>query len=353
MVSVNGVLSKSTEVTSGVPQGSVLGPLLFIILMLGIGAGLQNCTYNSFADDTKLMAMIHSCTDAQNFQNDLNTIYEWAKTESNMMYNSEKFQLLRYGINVDLKEATAYTDSTGKPITVVNTAKDLGVLMSSSCTFDIHTKKVIQTCNFTIAQILRLFSDRSQGVMMTLFNSLVRSKIDYCSILVSPTTTSLRMSLERVQRSFTKKITGMHELSYWDRLKKLRIQSLERRHERYCILYVVKIILGLVPNFGLKWHLNERTGIHLTVPLIPSVSNSKAYTRNLISNSPKYRMSRLFNALPIELRWPPSCDLADPISSYKTALDHYLATIPDQPTDYSQQRAAASNSIIDQRFYTS
>ena len=154
-------------VTSGVPQGSVLGPLLFIILMLGIGRELQHSKSNSFADDTKLLSFVQGVNDTISFQDDIDSIYNWAKIESNMVFNSEKFQLVRYGLNEQLKQSTKYLDSAGSEIVAVDTAKDLGVLMSSSGTFDIHTRKTIQTCNFVISQILRTFTNRSTTTMLT------------------------------------------------------------------------------------------------------------------------------------------------------------------------------------------
>ena len=106
-VHADGQDSKVNNVISGVPQGTVLGPLLFLILLTSIDDGVGSFT-SSFADDTKIQRAVQSVEDAQLLQNDLNRIYEWAR-EFNMEFNAEKFQLLRYGTNDSLKAKTSCT----------------------------------------------------------------------------------------------------------------------------------------------------------------------------------------------------------------------------------------------------
>ena len=84
--------------------------------------------------------------------------------------------------------------------------------------------------------------------MLTLFKSLVLSRLDYGSQLWSPHLVKHIDQLEKIQKSFTKHITGMPSLDYSDHLVFSKLHSLQRRRERYCIIYVWKIIEGLVPN---------------------------------------------------------------------------------------------------------
>ena len=86
--------------------------------------------------------------------------------------------------------------------------------------------------------------------MMTLFKSLVLPRLDYGSQLWSPHLVKHIDQLEKIQRSFTKHITGMQSLEYSERLVSLKLYSHQRRRERYCIIYVWKIIEGLVPNIS-------------------------------------------------------------------------------------------------------
>ena len=95
-VVVGGASSSIKVVISGVPQGSVLGPLLFLIMIGDIDKSVLTAFLSSFADDTRVGHWIKTKEDLQNFQKDLDNIYEWA-SKNNMEFNSSKFECLRYG----------------------------------------------------------------------------------------------------------------------------------------------------------------------------------------------------------------------------------------------------------------
>ena len=94
-------ISNESDVISGIPQGTVLGPILFLIFISDIDENVSNFT-SMFADDTRLIGNIESEEDAEKFQDDLNLIYEWAEA-NNMQFNGKKFELIRYGPNEYLK----------------------------------------------------------------------------------------------------------------------------------------------------------------------------------------------------------------------------------------------------------
>jgi ribonuclease P/MRP protein subunit RPP40 len=93
-VAVNGNLSTASKVVSGVPQGTVLGPLLFIILMGDIDKLVTSSFVSSFADDTRAGKGVKNVSDCEILQADLNSIYDWAQT-NNMEFNDSKFELIR------------------------------------------------------------------------------------------------------------------------------------------------------------------------------------------------------------------------------------------------------------------
>ena len=124
-------------VVSGVPQGSVIGPLLFLIMIRDIDDGITSSSVASFADDTRVLAGVSSSEDANKLQIDLNTIYQWAQN-NNAMFNTDKFQCLRYGKNQHLKNVTSYQTNSGTTIKSEASAKDLGVTMSDCALFSEH-----------------------------------------------------------------------------------------------------------------------------------------------------------------------------------------------------------------------
>ena len=103
---MNGSISKVSHVTSGVPQGTVLGPILFLILINDIN---KNVTSNVslFCDDTRVMGPVQSEEDVEKLQSDLDAIYEWQNC-NNMLFNGKKFEMLRYGKNEEIKNSTSY-----------------------------------------------------------------------------------------------------------------------------------------------------------------------------------------------------------------------------------------------------
>ena len=129
---VDGVPSNPSPVISGVPQGSVLGPLIFLILIGDIDEKVEHSSVRSFADDTRVIKDVENASDTQKLQDDLDTIYLWYE-ENNMQFNHVKFELLRYGPNNKLKTETNYKTCRNTTIKECEYVKDLGVLMSNDC----------------------------------------------------------------------------------------------------------------------------------------------------------------------------------------------------------------------------
>ena len=135
---------------------------------------------------------------------------------------------------------------------------------------------------------------------------------------------SLFLSVRKIQRSFTKHITGMQSLEYSERLVSLKLYSLQRRRERYCIIYVWKIIEGLVPNFSkpIVCSYSEHRGRSCIISHVNlGILGSLAY------NSFRWRAIRLFNAMPKYIRCISSCSVV----SFKSKLDCYLKNIVALP----------------------
>jgi hypothetical protein len=346
-VIVNGVKSHPTEVKSGVPQGSVLGPLLFLVLIGDIDQDVTSAFVSSFADDTRVAKGIKTRDDVKSLQSDLDSIYEWAEG-NNMMFNYQKFECLRYGRNADLKANTEYTTKQGDKISVVEHAKDLGVIMSCNATFHQHISVVTDIAHQLSSWVMRTFRTRHRTPMLTLWKSLVLSKLDYCSQLWSPAQVGDIQALEQVQRNFVRRISGIHHLDYWQQLKALSLYSLERRRDRYIIIYVWRILEGQAPNFadpdmgGIKANWNNRRGRSCRVP--PVSNQVPPVIRKLRHSSFAIRGPRLFNILPAVLRNKTECT----VHAFKRSLDKFLETVPDEPqiTGYTAMRRAESNSLI-------
>ena len=196
-VVVNEMMSHTMEVISGVPQRSVLGPLIFLILLEDIDSNIDYSKVRSFADDTRTLHSIENLQDLSKLQVDLNSIYDWTEL-NNMQLHDDQFELLRYGKDDILKDLTHYFTPSGSLITSKNVAKDLGIIMSSNNTFTDHIDHIISKGKQISSWILRTFCSRGQTEMLSLWKSLVLPRIEYCSILWSPHKISDIQNLEHL-----------------------------------------------------------------------------------------------------------------------------------------------------------
>ena len=153
--------------------------------------------------------------------------------------------------------------------------------------------------------------------------------------------------IEAIQKSFTRKITSNGKQDYWDRLKSLRIYSLERRRERYRIIYVWKILENIVPNLTteqnqIKSNVSLRFGRQCVVPPLSRSSSSRV--RTLREESFSVHGAKLFNGLPQHIRDMTGVELPE----FKKKLDEFLLTVPDEPQSpgYTDTRRAESNSLL-------
>ena len=346
-VVVEGSSSMPVEVKSGVPQGSVLGPLIFLILMADIDVNVYHSLLKSFADDTRVMKGVSGVNDASKLQTDLNNVYKWAD-ENNMEFNSLKFEVLRYGKDEALKIFTNYLSSSGTVIDQKDSVRDLGVMMNVDASFKQHINHVVDTATDKISMILRTFKSRDPDLMITLWKSVVIPTLEYCSQLWSPTKKGDISRLEVLQRKFLRKISGTYGLNYWERLKKFNIFSLQRRRERYRIIYIWKMLENRVPNIGVASFDSLRNGRTCNIP--PLKRDASQRIQSLRESSLSVHGARLFNSLPRCLR-----DMSgQSIDVFKRNLDNFLRLIPDEPLipGYTGMRSTDSNSLLDMQSIT-
>jgi ribonuclease P/MRP protein subunit RPP40 len=248
-VKVDGVLSKARSVVSGVPQGSVLGPLLFLIMIMDIDKDTIDAMMGIFADDTRLWRKSTGDQDIRKLQEELRKTYIWADV-NNACFNSDKFEAIRFKKGKKNEQPDpVYFAHNGKEIQFKNHVRDLGVWMSANLTFHEHIRIITSRARQMMGMVLRTFNSRKTEVMLPLLKNLVRSQLEYACPIWSPTDSASIKSLESVQKKFTSKFKRFREYdeqlgmticttSYEDRLKTLKLDSLQRRRDRYTIIYI-------------------------------------------------------------------------------------------------------------------
>ena len=344
-VVVDGRVSQLEPVISGVPQGTVLGPVLFLVHIRNISCDLTDgTTASSFADDTRVQRGINSQSDCDTLQADLQSIYSWA-AKVNMQFNSGKFECMRYWADPSKAPPYQYLGPDKKPITVKTDLRDLGVQLSSNLSFSIHIENTVTAASRLVGWGLRTFWGRGRTVMLTLLKSLVQPKLDYCSQLWSPADQSTINKLESVQQNLINKIKDrkLEGLTYWEKLRELNLYSQERRRERYQIIFIWKISQGMVTGYDMNF---TSGGYRRGRMVIPNKVNFKspATVRKAKQNSLGVRGASIFNLLPESIRQMNT----QHVDMFKNHLDVFLSSIPDQPTVAGHGRAAESNSLLHQ-----
>ena len=175
--------------------------------------------------------------------------------------------------------------------------------------------------------------------------------MDYCSQLYQPLQSTNLQRIEILQKIFTKRIPEVRDKNYWERLKVLKINSQQRRLERYRIIYTWKILEGLAPNFDITLHepVSERAGRKCNIPKIKTKTRQSVKT--LREQSFQVHGPQLYNCLPLSIRNKTKCSVLE----FKEVLDNYLTLIPDQPkvgmlipSTCDMFNLSPSNSLIDQ-----
>ena len=331
-------LSKGEAVKSGVPQGSVLGPILFLVLMIDINKSVSNASVGSFADDTRLWHSIKNQLNVDELQADLHAVYGWAN-DYNMFFNQLKFERVHYGKN---PEQANYTTPNGDVIQTKTAVRDLGVVFDSELMFHQHIVRSVAKARQMMGWALRAIRSRSKRVMLTLLNTLIIPHLEYASVVWSPIDMKHINLIENVQKSLTSKISCFQEYDqqldstvcttdYPQRIASLKRYSLQRRRERYMILYLYKVIIGLVPNPGITYTFNDRTLLKINV----KQATGPNWLRKARASTLFTQGAKIFNSLPRQLRT--FNEVADTdskkLSIYKRKLDNHLVTIPDRPGD--------------------
>ncbi|KAL5255606.1 hypothetical protein ACHWQZ_G010992 [Mnemiopsis leidyi] len=238
-----------------------------------------------------------------------------------------------------MAEAANYTTPNGTTIDRSPLVRDLGVNMSEDLSWTPHINIMVDKARQISSWVLGVFRDRSKPVMLQLYKSLIRSRVEYCCPLWNPTKIADIQLIESIQRQFTRRIRGFKDTNYWDRLKELNLCSLQRRRERYMIIHVWKILQGICPNdIGMVFRNNPRLGIKIVLPSLSK--KASALAMSYYDSSFSVRAGMLWNLLPREVN-----TLSD-LNTFKISLGTFMDNIPDTPPTPGYT-AKNSNSMID------
>ena len=229
-VSVNGVKSDWSPVTSGIPQGSVLGPCLFVIFINDLPEVTRSVA-QMFADDTKLYRKILGPEDQQQLQQDIDSLSHWSDIWQ-LKFNAKKCKVLHLGKNNPNYSYSMATDNATANLETTDLEKDLGVNVDPDLKFSRHIEIQVNKANRILGMIRRSYTFLDGDSLKRLYIALVRPHLEFSNVVWSPRYVKDKKLLEGVQRRATKLVPELKELSYENRLHKLNLPSLCYRRAR-------------------------------------------------------------------------------------------------------------------------
>ena len=311
-VEVDGASSNHLPVLSGVPQGSILGPLLFLIYINDLPNSITSSSTYLFADDTKLIQSISKFS-ASHLQTDIDATLMWCQ-QWKLNLNISKCACIRFSLR--RTSAPSY-HMQNHELLPTSHHKDLGIITSYDLSWDAHYKDICSKAYCTLNLIKRsIAGDSSVHVRKALYICLVRSKISYCSQLWRPNLIKDIESIEKVQRRATKfilsSISSQYDiLDYKQRLHLLQLLPLMYWYEIQDILFLVNCLKSPTDHHQILQHISFSTS-----------TTRSAYGGKLMYNYRKYTKSRHFYYNRIVRLWNalPTIDLSLPLLSIKKII---------------------------------
>jgi len=311
-VKINQQLSGLLPVVSGVPQGSILGPILFVLYVNDLPHSLSVATPYLFADDTKCMHTINNSLDSSMLQTDVDNLTNYSESW-HLKFNVSKCTHLHFHFSSSPCIPKYYIKSNEIPSQSVT--KDLGIIFSTDLQWSEHHNKLVSRAYRTLHLLRRTFSTPAVSAKKLLYISLVRSQLTYCSQLWRPHLIKDILTLERVQRHATKHILNDYVSSYKSRLTTLHLLPLMYIYELNDIMFLIKSLKNPSPFFNIYNFVS-----FVSSSTRSSTSNKLLHhrtTSTLTQNFYFTRITRLWNVLPV-------IDLTSPISILHNRLKEYF-----------------------------
>ena len=318
-VHINGNYSQWKPVSSGIPQGSVLGPLLFVIYINDLPISCKaNGELFLFADDAKMFKHISCIEDSVCLLEGCQRLFDWSEKWL-MKLNTKKCKVLSIGRNRSscFKYGFNNGDSGFDELECVDEIKDLGVIIDGDLSFESHINDKINKAYQMIGIINRNFKNLDKITFLMLYKSMVRSHLEYAHAVWNPYRAVLIENIEKVQKRATKLVFRCKKMSYRQRLEYLQLPTL-----KFC-----RIRRDMIETFKI---LNEKYDPDITPCLqLSKISNTRGNSLKLSVERTKYNLRKYSFAPRVVSLWnslPDSIVLSESLNCFKNALDHHWRT---------------------------
>jgi len=312
--------SEWVTVNSGVPQGSVLGPTLFVTFINDLPSQLSN-TCKLYADDLKIIAKIESVADISTLQADLNAVTEWCNTWL-MEPNVDKCKVMNIGGNSEVGRSRTYSllrnDGTTVELKQTTEERDLGIILTPDFKFSAQAAHAASKANAMTSTLKHTFISRDVETWASLYRTYIRPHLEFAISAWNPSLRRDITLLEKAQRRVTRLPNPLRGIGYEARLERMHLTTLETRRLRGDLIQMFKATRGADI---IHWHNKpvwseprESRRSQLRREIVLSCHQRRNFFINRIANE--------WNALPDVIVESESGD------SFKKKLDEYLLRRP-------------------------
>lgn len=299
-VVINGFESRLFVARSGVPQGSHLGPILFLVFINDIVTYIKTSSVSLFADDLKIYKTINGMDDAISLQRDLDGIETWCKI-NNMSLNPVKCYQISF--TRQKKPLNFPYSLNGTVLAKVEDIRDLGITLSSNLKFTAHLNNKIKKAAQMLGFLKRSTRDfRLPRTKLILYNSLVRSHLEYGSVAWNPVYSEPSQRVESIQRAFTRHLAYFsrgisHFHPYDERLNFFKMSSLRCRRSVTDLTFLYKVINNKIKCQSLRSQIGLNVPCKYPRNRITKTFNLPFFRTNLGLHSPIPRMCSKYNEI--------------------------------------------------------
>ena len=301
-VSINNILSNFKTTLCGVPQGSVLGPLLFLIYVNDIINTSSLFKFIMFADDTNLF---YSHSDLEYLfsvvNNELKTVSLWLKLNK-LSLNLSKTHFILFRPRQKKVSHSLKITIEGKSINQVSSTKFLGVIIDENLSWAAHINMLHQKISKNFGIIRRLRYKLPSSILLLLYNTLIRPYYEYCAIIWATSSTVYLNKLQRLQKKIIRVIHNKKWNEHTPPLLKLSsLLNVIDQNKLQTACFVYRALYRLLPeqfqnyftfNYSVHDHYTKRAAdIHI----------DQTHTK-IRQCSIKYHGAILWNSLPVELK---------------------------------------------------